>query len=132
MGKGWAVGGAVCLALSVAFVARPGIAAGNILEWIHLAALVASYACWAYALAVGAYGDKGALLALVAYEVAIPVSLAAPLLRRAWPTGVFVLLALATAIVTLREVRERRGPARWGTAVALAAPLILIVPLAFL
>lgn len=130
MAKGWAVGGAVTLALVVATVETPARPTTEVASWIRLGVLVAAYACWAYALAVAAYGDKGALAALVAYEIGLAALVGATRVVDDRMVAGAIVVALVSAFVTFLELRGRRGPIRWGTAAALALPLVLAVPMA--
>jgi hypothetical protein len=98
--------------------------------------LVAAFAAWAYAVSAGAYGSKGALLALVGYVLS--AALIQGILAflpgfSAHPVLVGVLAAanavvgVGTAVSLVREIRGRRGPIQWGTAAFFLAPLALWV-----
>lgn len=131
MGKGWAVAGAVGLGLVVAQAALAGLP-GDVapLTLLRLVALVASFAAWAYALSVASYGSKGALAALVAFGLG--ESAFAAMALRAWGFDVARVLAwanlafgLVVAGAAFTEIRARRGPVQWGTALFFALPLAL-------
>jgi hypothetical protein len=143
MGRGWAVGASVALGLTGAQLVL-GVRMSNqglrgIDDPIHILetlAIVLLFAAWAYALAVGAYGSKGSLVALVGYCVFALATGALAFLPGASASASRLALAVsllnlvvggAAAGGVIAEIRSRRGPIQWGTAVFFLLPLVLLV-----
>ncbi len=101
-----------------------------ILETLAVALL---YGAWAYAIAVGSYGSKGALVALAGYTLVFSLLFQGVLSWRASPAIVGVVAALnvlvggAATVGLVREIAARRGPVQWGTAAFFLAPLALMI-----
>lgn len=147
MGRGWAVGASTALGLSVAqgvlHVRELGQGPAGMehpLFLIETIMLVALFAAWSYAISVGSYGSKGALVALLGYALVFAALLQGILAflpgYDAHPTLVSALAFLNLAVGAgttaslLREIRSRRGPVQWGTAAFFLAPLAVWIVLA--
>lgn len=140
MGTGWAVASATLLALSLAHVFLDMEVEGVYPEGAARVAIlglnVALYGAWSYAIAMAAYGNKGALAALFAYAA----------LWGFGQGGVTILFAFGGAIggaihvanlavgalgmvAIWREMRARRGSVRWGDFALLVLPLFAQIAL---
>jgi len=134
MGKGWAVGAAASLGLAAAQVAlRPQPDLGSPLTILQTIALVGLFVSWAYALAVAAWGSRGAIVALAIHAVAFGALFQGALLIAGQPLLVAalavanLLVGFAAALSLLREARERRGPLQAGTATFFVLALLVWV-----
>lgn len=148
MGRGWAVGASTALALSVAqgvlHVRELGQGPAGMehpLLLIETLVLIALFAAWSYAISVGSYGSKGALVALLGYALVFSALLQGALSFApgfgAHPAVVDavavlnVVVGLVAAASLAREIRSRRGPVQWGTASFFLAPLVVWIALAY-
>lgn len=139
MGTGWAVGSAATLALfAMTGLSMPGIGASMAPTVLYALVAFAALASWAYAIAMAAYGSKGALAALLACALIAgglglvatarcgvgacaadtPHDVAGVL---GWPLAAVSLL---TVWGVATELRRRRGGVQWLTAVGVVLPLL--------
>lgn len=129
MGTSWAVGAAAALGVLVAAASE----GAGFLVAVALGLLVAA---WAYGIAMGVYGSKGALAGLLGnvllggalLQGVLPLASCAPAdacsLSRLFLAPLSILVSLLAAWAIAAELRARRGPVQWGTALFLMAPLV--------
>ncbi|HEX2021268.1 MAG TPA: hypothetical protein VHH36_01030 [Candidatus Thermoplasmatota archaeon] len=157
MASGWAVASAAALALALAHVVldvaanREAVGAGatghpgglpsaNGALLALVAVDVALFGAWAYALALAAHGEKGALAALLAYALlwsfgqgGLTILVCPPLSDCAYGLvgGVVhvanLVVGAAASWSLFREFRARRGRVQWGGFLGLTLPLLLAV-----
>lgn len=125
MGTSWAVGASLTLAIFAA-IGLVTTTAGAILGII-------AFGTWAYAIAMAAHGDRGALAALFVNAVAAAAVGASGLrggfvwtVTRDLLCAALLVVAILSAWAIFAELRSRRGRVAWGTAVLFSLPTILV------
>ena len=134
MGTSWAVGAAATLA-TFAFLAPSSLFTSPPIgpadpHLISLWALgVVSLATWAYAIALAAFGSRGAVLALLANALAAIAAALVFVIRIGFgiPVALLLVVAALTAWACGAELDTRRGRIQWGVAVAYSLATVALV-----